>query len=61
VPFPRDTAVRLAQLRADTGLKMPDCCVLLAARDSGASIASFDHRRLQGATDHSLPIVSRDP
>jgi predicted nucleic acid-binding protein len=61
VPFPRDTAVRLAQLRADTALKMPDCCVLLAAGDSGASIASFDHRLLQGATDHNLPIVSPDP
>jgi len=25
LPFPRDTAVRLAQLRSSTGLKMPDC------------------------------------
>ena len=29
LPFPTDTAVQLAELRADTGLKMPDCCVLL--------------------------------
>jgi predicted nucleic acid-binding protein len=33
---------RLAQLRTDTGLKMPDCCVLLAAQDHDARIASFD-------------------
>jgi hypothetical protein len=37
--FPADTAVRLAQLCATTGLKMPDCCVLLAAEDAAASIA----------------------
>lgn len=32
---------RLAQLRTDTGLKMPDCCVLLAAQDHDARVASF--------------------
>lgn len=26
---------RLARLRAETGLKLPDCCVLLAAVDAG--------------------------
>ncbi len=41
LPFPADAAVRLAQLRATTDLKMPDCCVLLVAEDAGASIASF--------------------
>ena len=34
LPFPADTALRLAQLRASTGLKMPDCCVILAAEDA---------------------------
>lgn len=43
-PFPADTAVRLARLRADTGLRMPDCCVLLAAQDSAARVAAFDER-----------------
>jgi predicted nucleic acid-binding protein len=33
---------RLAQLRTDTGLKLPDCCVLLAAQDHDARVASFD-------------------
>ena len=38
-----DAAVRLAQLRADTGLKLPDCCVLLAAQDAAAdAVLTFD-------------------
>ena len=57
LPFPADTAVRLAQLRATTGLKMPDCCVLLAAEDAGASIASFDERLAQAAEKRNLPVL----
>lgn len=33
---------RLAQLRADTGRKLPDCCVLLAAQENDGVVASFD-------------------
>jgi predicted nucleic acid-binding protein len=33
---------RLAKLRAETGLKLPDCCVLLAAQDHAGIVASFD-------------------
>jgi predicted nucleic acid-binding protein len=40
---------RLAQLRTDTRLKMPDCCVLLAAQDHGARVASFDTDLLKAA------------
>jgi len=57
LPFPRDTAVRLAQLRASTGLKMPDCCVLLAAEDAGAAVASFDDRLARTAEDRNLTIL----
>lgn len=40
-----DAAARLAMLRAGTGLKLPDCCVLLAAEDDGASgVGTFDER-----------------
>ncbi len=40
-----DAAGRLAALRADTGLKLPDCCVLLAAQDASAqAVLSFDER-----------------
>jgi predicted nucleic acid-binding protein len=32
-------------MRAQTGLKLPDCCVLLAAEDEEAQgVASFDDR-----------------
>jgi len=57
LPFPRDTAVRLAQLRASTGLTMPDCCVLLAAEDAGAAVASFDDRLAHTAEDHNLTVL----
>jgi predicted nucleic acid-binding protein len=33
---------RLAELRAETGLKLPDCCVLLVAEVHGGTVASFD-------------------
>jgi predicted nucleic acid-binding protein len=53
-PFPADTAVRLARLHADTGLRMPDCCVLLAAQDTAARVAAFDERLLRGAEQLGL-------
>lgn len=53
-PFPTDTAVRLARLRADTGLRMPDCCVLLAAQDSAARVATFDERLRKAAGNLGL-------
>jgi predicted nucleic acid-binding protein len=59
LPFPVDTAVRLAQLRATTGLRMPDCCVLLAAEDAAASVASFDERLAQAAEDRNLAALRR--
>jgi predicted nucleic acid-binding protein len=57
LPFPADTAVRLAGLRTVTGLKMPDCCVLLAAEDAGAGVACFDEKLAQAAEDRKLPVL----
>jgi predicted nucleic acid-binding protein len=57
--FPANTAVRLAQLRADTGLQMPDCCVLLAAEEAAASVASFDYRLAQTAEMRNLLVFRR--
>lgn len=59
LPFPADTAVRLALLRASAGLKMPDCCVLLAAADSGAAVASFDDRLMRVAQGRNLSVLGR--
>ena len=55
--FPAETAVRLAQLRVTTGLKMPDCCVLLAAEEAAASVASFDEGLAQAAAMRNLPVL----
>jgi hypothetical protein len=45
----RGGAVRLARLGADTGLRMPDCCVLLAAQDASARVAALDDQRIRAA------------
>jgi predicted nucleic acid-binding protein len=50
-------AGRLAALRAGTGLKMPDCCVLLAALDQEAILASFDSRLLAAGRELGLWVV----
>ncbi|MEX1142857.1 MAG: type II toxin-antitoxin system VapC family toxin [Thermoleophilaceae bacterium] len=45
---------RLAQLRTDTGMKLPDCCVLLAAQDHDARVASVDTDLLKAASKPGL-------
>ncbi|MGI9118998.1 MAG: type II toxin-antitoxin system VapC family toxin [Acidimicrobiales bacterium] len=57
LPFPSSTAVRLAQLRASTRLNMPDCCVLLAAEDTDAAVASFDERLAYAAESRGLVVL----
>lgn len=42
VDLPIDAPAQLAELRVATGLKMPDCCVLLAAMQTDAALATFD-------------------
>jgi predicted nucleic acid-binding protein len=43
IPLGEEAPVRLAALRAESGLKMPDCCVLLAAQDAAAkAVLTFD-------------------
>ena len=43
-----------ATLRAETGLRLPDCCVLLAAEPSRAPIVSFDERLVSAAEQRGL-------
>ena len=38
-------------------MKMPDCCVLLAAEDAAGSVASFDDRLVQTAELRNLPVL----
>ena len=53
-----NTPRRLAQLRTNTGLKLPDCCVLLAAQDHDARVASFDTDLLKAA--HKLGVATTE-
>ncbi|MET3804986.1 putative nucleic acid-binding protein [Nakamurella sp. UYEF19] len=57
LPFPADTAVKLADLRAGTSLKLPDCCVLLAAETAQARLASFDDRLSAAHAARGLVIL----
>jgi predicted nucleic acid-binding protein len=44
IPLPPNAATRLAALRVETVLKLPDCCVLLAAQDVDGTVLTFDDR-----------------
>jgi hypothetical protein len=53
-----DAAGRLAALSAETALKMPDCCVLLAAEDAQAgAVLAFDDRLARSAQQRRLRVV----
>lgn len=50
MPLGPDFSVRLAVLRARTKLRLPDCCVLLAAQDAEAErVLTFDGRLAEAA------------
>lgn len=49
---------RLAVLRATTGLKLPDCCVLLAAEQDQAELATFDERLASVARERGIRVRS---
>jgi predicted nucleic acid-binding protein len=55
--FPADSPIRLAVLRSQTGLTMPDCCVLLSAQDQGGAVASFDEHLRPGALNQGLDVL----
>ena len=52
--LPAGAAERLAALRADTGLKLPDCCVLLAAEEANGGVLTCDERLARAAADRGL-------
>jgi predicted nucleic acid-binding protein len=54
LPLPRGAADRLAALRAESGLKLPDCCVLLTAEATNGSVLTFDERLAREAADRGL-------
>lgn len=59
VPVDGLGAVALAEVRVRTRLRMPDACVLVAALDSGAQVATFDAEIVNAA--RLLGIPTFDP
>jgi predicted nucleic acid-binding protein len=60
VPMEADAPIRLAMLRAETRLKLPDCCVLLAAEQvSHAQIATFDDQLHAVARQRGFAVIGR--
>ncbi len=56
LPLDDDAPARLATLRAGTNLKLPDCCVLLAAEQSHGAVATFDGRLANAATERGFVV-----
>lgn len=60
VAMETDAPMRLAMLRAETGLKLPDCCVLLAAEQVGdAQVATFDDQLYAVARQRGFAVLGR--
>lgn len=56
--MPPDAAERLASLRATTRCKLPDCCALLAAQQTGATLATFDADLAAAAEKLGLQVLT---
>ena len=54
VEITENAATRLALLSAETGMKIPDCCVVLAAEESGAGLGTFDLQLALIAQDREI-------
>jgi predicted nucleic acid-binding protein len=61
IGLPVDAARRLAMLRAGTRLKLPDCCVILAAQACAGTILTFDERLAAGARQLAVGVRSPAP
>ena len=57
-----DAPERLALLRAETSLKLPDCCVLMAAQDARAArVLTFDDRLARAAMQLGFDAGGLEP
>lgn len=52
-----DEPLRLAELRASTGLKLPDCCVLDVAVHHQTSLATFDAALASAARHRDVAVL----
>lgn len=55
--FGKGAPGRLAQLRAETARKLPDCCVILAAQEHDGTVASFDADLSRAARQLGLETI----
>ena len=61
IPFEEDAPVQLARLRAIAGLKLPDCCVLLAATTTAAERILTSDDALERAAERLLRDLDGRP
>lgn len=54
--LPAGSALPLAALRAETKLRMPDCCVLLSAENNNAELATFDDQLAKVASSRGVVV-----
>ncbi|MFT4294531.1 MAG: PIN domain-containing protein [Micropruina sp.] len=57
LPVAVEQPLALAKLRASTSLKLPDCCVLAAAMETGATLATFDTTLAKSASEHGVSVA----
>jgi len=58
LPLAADSATALAQLRAQTSLRLPDCCIVECARRTRASLLTFDDRLAKRAADVGVKLAT---
>ncbi|MDR0990170.1 MAG: PIN domain-containing protein [Propionibacteriaceae bacterium] len=51
-------ARQLGRMRRETGLKLPDCCAVVAAAQRSASVVTFDERQAKVARDLGLTVLT---
>ena len=56
--LPATAARQLAEIRAATNLKLPDCCVIHAAEQHDATVATFDSVLADHARRLNLPTAT---
>lgn len=54
---PDGEPLRLATLRASSGLKLPDCCALDSALSTASILATFDDALAQAAHQHRVTVA----
>ncbi|QAY72147.1 type II toxin-antitoxin system VapC family toxin [Agromyces protaetiae] len=54
---PAQSAARLARIRVESGLKLPDCCVLDAALSTSAPLATLDVRLRHAAREAGVEVI----